>query len=87
MNIHDLVTEHFGLFVEHFGMSDELYSLNCEHLGKNSVLHTLFTTIVCLGSPTDGWRTVGFTPTALYFSFSTTPGSSRVLNTEECEFL
>ena len=31
MNIHDLVTEHFGI-------SDELYSLSCEHLGKNSVV-------------------------------------------------
>ena len=86
MNIHDLVTEQFGLFVEHFGMSDELYSLNCEHLGKNSVVVS-FTTIIGLGSSTDGGRTFCFTPTALYFSFSTTPGSSRALNTEECEFL
>ena len=86
MNIHDLVTEQFGLFVEHFGTSDELYSLNCEHLGKNSVV-AFFTTIICLGSPTDGGRTGCFTPTAQYFSFSTTPGSSRALNTEECESL
>ena len=69
MNFHDLATEQFGLFAEHFGMSNELYGLNCEHLGKNSVV-TLLTTIVCLGSPIDGGRTVGFTPTArLIFSF------------------
>ena len=63
MNFHDLVIEHFGLFVEHLGMSDELDGLICEHLGKISVV-TLFTTIISLGSTVDGGHTVRFTPTA-----------------------
>ena len=66
MNLHDLVIEHFGWFVEHLGMSDELYSLICEHLGKNNVV-TLVTTIICLGSTTDGGRTVWLTPTIFGF--------------------
>ena len=41
VNFHDLVIEHFGMFVEHLGMSDELYGLICEHLGKNSVVTLL----------------------------------------------
>ena len=66
MNFHDLVIEHFGLFVEHCGMFDELYGLICEHLGKNSVV-TLLTTIICLGSTLDGGRTVRLTPTIFGF--------------------